>query len=313
MLLWRKFTPELHVQITAFDRSRLRPMMGMGGWVTVNMVGALLLARVDLVIVNVFFGAAMTGGYAAVAMFSPLMESLVNAAAGVFRPVVLLKYAQRDFSALQRLSSQAIKLLGLGLALPVGLLCGFSRPLLTIWLGPAFGYLSVLLVILVCHQSLNLSVRPLLDVQNAFNKVRWPGIATLLCGVASLGLAVLLGMWGKWGAAGVALAVAAPWSAKNCLYMPIYTAHIMKLPWWTYLRSLIPTAMGTFFVGITAYALALLRMPDNWFSLMGSAILVSLLYAVVVWVIGLSRADRALLKDLIPLHVRRSRHIYPAE
>jgi membrane protein EpsK len=115
VLLWRKFTPELHVQITAFDRSRLRPMMGMGGWITVNMVGAMLLARVDLIVVNVFFGAAMTGGYAAVAQFSPLMESLVNAAASVFRPVVLLKYAQADFAALQRLSSQAIKLLGLWL------------------------------------------------------------------------------------------------------------------------------------------------------------------------------------------------------
>ena len=313
VLLWRKFTPELHVQITAFDRSRLRPMMGMGGWITVNMVGAVLLARVDLVVVNVFFGAAMTGGYAAVVQFSPLMESLVNAAAGVFRPVVLLKYAQGDFAALQRLSSQAIKLLGLGLALPVGLLCGFSHPLLTIWLGPSFGYLSVLLVILVCHQSLNLSVRPLLDVQNAFNRVRWPGIATLLTGVASLGLAVLLAMWGQWGAAGVALAVAVVWTAKNCLFVPVYTAHIMKLPWWTFLLSLIPTAMGTLFVGIASYGLTLLHMPDNWLALMGCAILVSLLYAVVVWAIGLSRADRTLLKDLVPLQAMRTRHIYPVE
>jgi membrane protein EpsK len=313
VLLWRKFTPELHVQVTAFDRSRLNPMIGMGGWIAVNMVGALLLARVDLVVVNVFFGAAMTGGYAAAAQFSPLMESLVNAAAGVFRPVVLVKYAQRDFAALQRLSSQAIKLLGLGLALPVGLLCGFSRPLLTIWLGPSFGYLSVLLVILVCHQSLNLSVRPLLDVQNAFNKVRWPGIATLLTGVASLGLAVLLAKWGRWGAAGVALAVSAAWTAKNCLFVPIYTAHIMKLPWWTFLRSLIPTAIGTLFVGIASYAFALLRMPDNWFALMGSAIMVSLLYVVVVWVIGLSQADRTLLKGLVPLQAMRTRHSYPVE
>ena len=56
-----------------------------------------------------------------------------------------------------------------------------------------------------------------------------------------------------------------------------------------------------------------LRMPDNWFALMGSAIMVSLLYAVVVWVIGLSRADRTLLKDLVPLQAMRTRHSYPAE
>jgi hypothetical protein len=95
--------------------------------------------------------------------------------------------------------------------------------------------------------------------------------------------------------------------------MPVYTAHIMKLPWWTFLRSLIPTAMGTLFVGIVSYGLTLLYMPDNWFALMGSAILVSLLYAVVVWVMGLSCADRTLLKDLVPLQAMRTRHNHPAE
>jgi membrane protein EpsK len=300
VVLWRKLTPELRIQIGAFDRSRLSALMGMGGWIAVNMVGALLLDRVGLIVVNIFFGAAVTGGYAAAAQFSPLIESMVNAVAGVFRPIVLIKYAQGDLPGLQRLASQAIKLLGLGLALPVGLLCGFSRPLLAIWLGPTFGHLSILLVILVFHQSLNLSVRPLLDVQNAFNKVRWPGIATLLSGGASLVLAVLLAMWGKWGATGVALAVAISWTAKNCLYVPVYTAYIMELPWWTFLPSLIPTAIGTLFVGIASHASTLLYMPNSWFTLVGSAILVSLLYIVAVWVIGLSDADKILLKDLIP-------------
>lgn len=311
VLLWHRYTPQLRLDIAAFDRSRLRPMMGMGGWVVVNMVGALLLARVDLIVVNVFFGAAMTGGYAAVAQFSPLIESLVGAASSVFRPVVLLKYAQGDLTALQHLSSQAIKLLGLGLALPVGLLCGFSRPLLTIWLGPSFGYLSVLLVVLLFHQSLNLSVRPLLDVQNAFNKVRWPGIATLLTGVASLGLALLLAKWGRWGVVGVALAIALSWTVKNCLYMPIYTAHIMKLPWWTFLRTLVPAAVGTLLVGMASYGLTLLHAPARWVELVGAAIVVSLLYISAVWVIGLSRADRSLLKDLVPLQAMRSRGIHP--
>jgi membrane protein EpsK len=300
VILWRKLTPELGIHIKAFDRTRLHSFLSMGGWVVVNMLGAMLLGRVDLIVVNAYFGAAMTGGYGSVSQFSLLMEYLVSAAAIAVRPVILIKYAQRDFVGLQRLASQAVKLLGLALALPVGLLCGFARPILMVWLGPSYDYLSNLLVVIVFHQSLNLSVRPLLDVQNAFNKVRWPGIATLLSGAASLGLAIFLAMWGKWGTTGVAIAVAAAWTAKNALYMPVYTARIMNLPWWAFLPTLSASVIGTFLVGSASYGLTLFRMPDDWLALVGSVAAVSVVYALGVWAIGLNRADRELLKRIVP-------------
>jgi membrane protein EpsK len=305
VLLWRKWTPGLHVQITAFDRSRLRALTGMGGWVTVNTLGGMLLARTDLLVVNAFFGAALTGGYGSVAQFSIFINYMASAAATVLRPIILIKYAQQDLIGLQRLASQSVKLLGLSLALPVGLLCGFARPLLAVWLGPDYQFLSVLLVILVGPLSLNLSVRPLLYVQSAYNKVRWPGIATLVSGVVSLVLAVVAGMWGGWGASGVALAVAVAWTAKQGLYVPIYTARIMKLAWWSFLPTPIPVVTVTLLVGIAAYALTLVRMPTNWLELAGSAAILSLLYAAGVWGIGLSRADRQLLRELLPWQTRQ--------
>jgi O-antigen/teichoic acid export membrane protein len=299
-LIWHKLTPELRVQITAFDRSRLRPLMGMGGWVVVNRVGGMLLKRVDLIVVNAVFGAAMTGGYGSVLQFSALTESLGTSAGGVLVPIIFRKYAQRDFTGLKRLASQSVKLLGLALALPVGLLCGFSRPLLSIWLGPSFEDLSVLLVFLVAHLSLNLSVLPLLYVQSAYNRIRWPGIVTLLSGGANLGLAILLATWGGWGAVGVALAGAIVWTAKNAMYTPIYTAQVMRLPWWTFLPQLSASVIGTFLVGAAAYGLTLARMPNSWLTLATSAAVVSLLYALSVGVIGLNRTDWQLLKDLFP-------------
>ncbi len=298
-VLWRKLTPQLHVRLTAFDRSQLQALMGMGGWVIVNTLGGMLLARVDLLVVNAFFGAALTGGYGSVAQFALLVEYLADAATTVTRPIILIKYAHHDFAGLRRLASQSVKLLGLALALPVGLLCGFSRPLLSVWLGPEYQYLSILLIIITAHQSVNLSVRPLLYVQTAYNRIRWPGIATLLSGVGSLGLGVLLAMWGRWGAAGVALAVAIAWTAKNALYIPIYTAHIMKLRWWSFLPSLIPGAAGTLIVGIVSYGLTMVQMPHHWFTLGVSAAVVSLLYVVGVWLLGLNPDERQMSGDLL--------------
>jgi O-antigen/teichoic acid export membrane protein len=300
LILWRKLTPELHIQISGFDRSRLRSLTAMGVWVVVTMVGATLLSRVDLIVVNAYFGPAVTGGYGSVVLFALMLEYLVNGAGTVVRPVMLIKYAQQDLLGLQRLSRQSTKLMGLVLALPVGLLCGLSGPILSAWLGPAYQYLSSLLIIIVFPLSLSLPVLLLVFVQNAYNKVRWPGIATLLFGAASVGLAVLMATWGKCGVIGVALAVAMVGAARNALYMSIYTAHIMGLPWWTFLLSLCPGLLGTLCVGIGAYSLALVRMPSSWFALAGFAVVISVLYAGGVWTIGMSHADKQLVKELLP-------------
>ena len=301
LFLWRKLTPQLRIRLFDFDRSRMRSLTAMGGWNFVNTVGATLLNRVDLIVVNAYFGPAVTGGYSVVVQLSVLVESLATVASTVVRPVILLKYAREDFLGLRRIASQSVKLLGLAMALPVGLMCGFSKPLLSIWLGPSFTYLSLLLIILVSHQSLSLAVRPLLYVQNAYNKVRWPGIVTLLCGAASVAADILIAQWGKWGYLGIAGSTSVIWVAKNVLYMAIYTAFIMKLRWWAFLPRLTWSIIGTLFVGLAAYGVTLVYMPSNWFTLALAAALVSLVYAGLVWAIGLDHSDKQLLRDLSPI------------
>jgi membrane protein EpsK len=96
--LWRRLTPELHISLAAFDRVQLGAMASMSSWMMVNMVGAALLGRVDLLVINAFYGSAITGGYASVAQFAMFMEYLVTAASGVVRPIILIKYAQGDWA-----------------------------------------------------------------------------------------------------------------------------------------------------------------------------------------------------------------------
>ena len=300
LLLWRKLTPELKIMKSAFDRTRLKEQMGMGGWVVVNMVGAQLLSRVDLIIVNAFYGAVITGGYATLVQFTLLMEYLVSAAGGVIRPIILIKYARQDIPGLRELCIQAVKMLGYALALPVGLLCGFSIPFLSLWLGRSFQNLSFLMIAIIIHQALNYSVRPMLFIHTAYNKVRWPGIATLICGLASVVLGLLFATWNHWGAIGVALAVGLTWTIKNAIYMPLYTAHIMKLKWWAFFPSLMPSVTGTILVGGLSYWSTFIKMPDNWFSLGSYAAGISILYVVFVWWIGLNHDDRQLVISLLP-------------
>lgn len=298
ILLWRKLTPELKIAKSDFDWSRFKEQLGMSGWVVVNTVGAMLLSRVDLIVVNVFYGAAMSGGYASLIQFTLLMEYLVSAAGNVVRPIILIKYAKQDIQGLHVLCIQAVKMLGFALALPVGLLCGFSKPFLLLWLGPSFQNLSTLMIAILIYQALIYSIRPMLFIQTAYNKVRWPGIATFLCGIASLALGIIFAKWNPWGIVGVALAIGISWTAKNAIYMPIYTARIMDLNWWSLIPSLIPSIIGTLFVGSLSYCIALVSTPTNWLALGSFALIISLIYAVIIWTAGLKRDDRLLIISL---------------
>ncbi len=301
LVLWRKLTPELKIMKSAFDRTQLKEQLGMGGWVVVNTVGVMLLSRVDLIVVNAYYGATMTGGYASLTQFTVLMEYLVSAAGNVIRPVILIKYAQQDIQGLRKLCIQAVKMFGYALALPVGLLCGFSKPFLSLWLGPSFQYLSTLMIAILIHQALNYSVRPMLFIHTAYNKVRWPGIVTLLCGVGSLALGISFAIWNYWGVVGVALAVGLTWTIKNAIYMPIYTAHIMKLKWWSFMPSLAPSIIGALLVGTLSYSMTLINTPANWIVLAFSSSVVSIIYAIIVWSVGLNSEDRRLIIELLPL------------
>jgi membrane protein EpsK len=300
LVLWNKLTPELKVEKSAVELNKLKEQMEMGVWVVVNTAGAMLLSRVDLIIVNGFYGAVLTGGYATVAQFTMLMEYLVTAIGNVMRPIILVKYANSDFQGLKRLCIQSVKILGYVLALPIGLLCGFSKPFLTLWLGASYHYLSTLMIAILIHQAMNYSVRPMLYIHTAYNKVRWPGIVTLLCGIASLGMGIVFATWNYWGAVGVALAVAFAWTMKNAIYMPIYTAHIMGLKRWSFVPSITPSIIGTLVVGILSYCITLIQTNITWLTLAGSFFIVSLVYGVAVWMIGLNHEDKQLFIAFFP-------------
>jgi O-antigen/teichoic acid export membrane protein len=299
VVIWRRLTPELSINLRAFDRSRLRDLFGMGGWMTVNQVGSLLFLQIDLIVVNIFLGAEAGGRYGSVLQWSVLLRTLSGAIAGVITPVLLSQYARGDLHRLATTSRQAVKLLGLGMALPVGLVCGLSAPLLSVWLGPEFTKLSLLLIVLTAHLSINLAVRPLFSAQVALNKVKWPGIVTLLMGLLNVVLAVWWVDWGMNGL-GVALAGAVVLTIKNTLFTPLYGAHIEGLAWHTYLRSLVPGVLGAVAVGLAGSAWARAFDPSSWFALIGVGLLLSLLYSAFAYALGLNSDDRRLLISLVP-------------
>src|SRR5437660_840381 len=162
----------------------------------------------------------------------------------IFTPTMYHIYARGDIDGLVVYLNRAIKFVGLVMALCIGLICGFSEPLLRLWLGPAFCSLASLLFLMAIHLCMSLSMYPLYALPLAANRVKVPGVATLAIGVVNLLLALFMVWVLGWGMYGLASAGAITLTVRHLLFTPLYGARVLNQPYGTFLRGGVPIVLA---------------------------------------------------------------------
>lgn len=295
---WRSLTPTLSISWRLFDWGMLRSLCATGIWVIVSQIGVMLYLNIDLVVANRLFGATLSGEYAAVLQLPFLIRSLSVAVSGVFAPTTFHIYAREDIAGLVGYLRRSIKFVGLVLAWPIGLTCGFADPLLRIWLGEPFSGLGWLLVIMAAHLCVNLAMYPLYPLPLAVNRVKTPGLVTLAVGVGNLVMALFFATRLGWGLYGIAAAGAVTLSLRHLLFTPLYSAYILKQPWTTFYRGLggfVGAMLATAGLG---RALLFWWPVDNWLELGTASAAVSLVFFLIVYLL-LSPTERLELRETV--------------
>ncbi len=306
LVVWRYLTPMLRLDPYGFSKGMFFKLTGMGGWIVVNQLGSLLFLSIDLIVVNRILGAESAGRYGAVMMWSSQLRNLAGVMASVFAPTIVSLYGQQDIPTLISYCRRAVKFVGLVMALPIGLVCGFARPLLNVWLGASFDPLASLLLFMTIHLCVNLAVIPLFAVQVATNRVRTPGILTLLMGLGNLGLALLLSGPMGWGMYGVAGAGAIMLTAKNLLFTPGYAAHILGVQRLTFYGEVLPIVGGTLALVGTGWLLSHSIQPHTWFQLGLSAMAAAGIILPLFYRFLLTQQERNEVMGLVSPVVRNS-------
>ncbi len=305
IIIWRRLTPMLHIEPRAFDMATLRSLTSMGGWFFVNQLGTLLFLCIDLIVVNKMLGAEAGGRYGAVMQWSSLLRSLAGVMAGVFGPTIFMLYARQDMTGLVRYSQQAVKFLGLTMALPIGIICGFSSSLLSVWLGPKFASLAPLMSLMTIHLAVNLSVLPLFNIRVATKRVRVPGIVTCVTGAVNLGLALLLAGPVGWGMYGVAAAGAIMLTAVNLIFTPWYAAHVLDIPGGTFFRGTLPNICTTLGLAAACWAVSHYFQIHSWLGLVVGGGAIAFAYSLYIFAIALKTSEREAVLNMILSHVNR--------
>jgi O-antigen/teichoic acid export membrane protein len=293
----RKINPHLKVNTKDFRRSKVNEITGMGGWVIINQVGSLLFLQIDLIVVNKLFGTVAGGEYSVVLTWSIMLRTIAGMLVGVLTPVILTYYAKERIDELINISKSTVKLTGLAMALPIGYICGFAPQLLSLWVGPEFAKLSLLMVLMLSHLVINLPVTPLFAINVAYNKVRIPGIVSFFMGIGNFLLAVMIPYLTGWNYYGVALAGAIMLTLKNAFFTPWYATKILGIPKNTFIKSMIPGVLSVISI------VEVINIFNNLWSISTLPYLVffcgalSLAYIFTLWNVGLNHAEKKLLLE----------------
>jgi len=309
ILFSKKVNPNCKVSIHDFKSSRLKKLMGTCGWITIDQIGSLLLFQMDIILVNKLFGTAAGGEYSIVFMWNALIRTIAGMLAGVLTPVILTYYAQNKFEELVFLSKSAVKIMGLAMALPIGLICGFSPIILDLWLGPEFTRLSPLMWILLCHLAINMSVLPLFTINVSYNKLLIPAIVTIFLGITNLLLAVTLSIITGWGYYGVAIAGAVVLTARHFFFVPMYATKVLGMSKNPFKNTMIQVFLSTLLVaGIasTIYYFLNISSASALIILCGIIILV---YMIIIWFIFLNKQERRIIESFIPKYISKLKFV----
>jgi len=298
ILLTRRLTPELHIKWKFFKPDVLYEIGVMSGWITVDQIGTLLYLSIDLIIINLFLGAEAGGRYAPILQLVLLLQVLSFTIGGIFAPVAYSYITNNEIGALSRQAGRSVKYVGLIMALFIGGMCGFSKPLLERWLGPSFAELNPLLWLLAFPQAIFLAINPLYNINRGMNKVSVPAIATVIGGVLNLVLSILLVKYTTLGLYGVAIATVFSYAVRCIFFTPIYTALILGQSATSFIKKVVPGLITSVVVGLLCLVLSRILFLASYMRLAVVGFVVCVLYIPLCYAAMLDRSDRAFLWSL---------------
>ena len=295
--LWKRLLPALKFRLSSFRKGNLDLLFRTGGWTMVYQVGFILFVHTDMLVANRVLDLSLAGMYGALLVIPKNLRVLSMAIGGVWGPPLLARYSRSDYAGMDEILRLSIKVIGYVMALPVGLVCGLAAPFLTIWLGAQFSQMQPVLILMSFHLASNLIVGPFFNVQIALNKLHFPALMACALGIVNLALSIFLS--GYMGALGIALAGALSISAYYSLFAPLYTARILKLPWYHYLVRLLPIYAAGLGAAFASFFISQAFSMRSLIHLAVACLLVSALYLVFVYLLALSKIEKAMVQTMV--------------
>lgn len=237
IIIWRILTPELEINSKFFKKNRAKEITAFSGWVFFDQIGTILFLKTDLILVNMLMGSKANGEYSVATQFSDLLRSMAGLVASSLGPVMVIMYEKQQLKQLADITIAFVKFLSLTLAVPIIILCVYSKEILDLWLGADFVKLAPLMTLMVLPLIINLGTLPILSINIAVKKIKIPAVVNIILALSGIFLSLIIYYKTSLGYYSIAIAYTLTLTIKNALFIPWYAAAIMNKPRYTFFTT----------------------------------------------------------------------------
>ena len=178
--------------LSLFQPNMVRPIYSMIMWIALISFADTFIYKIDSLLVTNYFGLESTGILGSMSEFGSYCISVTAIIGSLFSPIILIAYSEGRHLDVKRLAIDGGFVVGVISCILCGMVMGFSKPILNIWLNEHIAENFLWMVI-------KLSVIPFTTVgavyacvYNYWNKVRLPAIISLTIAFLYILLGVLM-------------------------------------------------------------------------------------------------------------------------
>lgn len=288
-----KLVPELRISRYGFSWLTIKELISQGVWNSITSLGSMLLTSFDLLIANLFIGAAEMGVLSVAKSMPGLISGIGSTLAGVFFSEMTINYAKNDIKGLTKTINESCMIIGAIVTIPLAYLIVFGREFYLLWQPTMDPDRLQILSILTCASfilcagcnSINTIFTITLHLkQNAFSVLISGGISTIitliLVNTTNLGI---------YAVAAVSTVVD---SIRNIIYIVPTAATYVGLKKIAFYPVILKSILSTIVLCITGFLIKTIVVCDSWGILIVYAILFAVVGLGINFIIVLNRDTR---------------------
>ena len=239
----KKLTPELKFSGAKIDIGSIKEMLTVGVWNSANQMSQMLFNGLDLLIANLFIGAAGMG-LMSIAKTIPLhLVTFVGMIAGAFYPAMTISYAKDDKDDFIKETNFATGVCGFICAVPVVGVMVFGSHFYRLWLpsltASEISTVQILSVMTLLPQYFSMYLFPLYQVNTLTCKLKIPSIINIVLGVLNVVIVFVLLKCTNLGLYAIAGVSSVLLSLRIVVFVPMYAAHSLKKKFRTFYPPLV--------------------------------------------------------------------------
>lgn len=293
----RRYLPEMKIRRSDFDFAYIKRLLASGVWGLVSKLSSILLDGLDLLLTNLFIGPVQMGALALSRTVTTMFYSLRGTLDYPFSPPMTECYAKGDIDGVIRNARMGNKVLGIIMIAPMAAFTVYGVSFFKLWVpSQDSAMIQTLALLAMLNLLASACINTVFSVFTITNHVRVPALMTLLNGVLTVTINLLLLKFTDLGVYAIATTASTLGMLRNYIFTPLYGAYCLGVKKSTFYHEILTgnlclvlnLAVGFGFV-------RLISAGETWISLILSAGSMAVVCIAVNFFVVLKKEERTAL------------------